>query len=202
MSNVIRVYGGKESRAIRAMWMLEELARDYEVQDLDFGQGENRTAEYLALNPAGKIPTIVDGDFVLWESLAITNYLAEKFNSPLLPGTLEERALTNQWTFWALTEVESLLALAVREMKLGDAADQAKIRGWTESTLEMVDTLEKELAGGNDYLLGGEFSLADLNAASVLCFVPMIGATFENHPLTAAWLGRCLARPAWKKLQA
>jgi glutathione S-transferase len=201
MSNKIKIYGGKKSRAIRCMWMMEELGLEYECQPLDFTQGENKTPEYLALNPAGKVPTLVDGDFVLFESMAITNYLAEKYSSPLMPTTVEAKALTNQWTLWSLTEVELFVTLAVREMKLGEKADQGKIKDAVSSALAMVNTLEQYLANGNDYLLGSEFSLADLNTASVLCFVPMIGANFDNHPRTAAWLGRCLSRPAWQKLQ-
>lgn len=197
----IKIYGGKKSRAIRAMWMLEELGMEYEFQPLDFTTGENKTPEYLSLNPAGKVPTLVDGDFVLTESMAITTYLAQKYNSPLVPGTVEGMAKVNQWTLWALTEVEFYMTLGVREMKLGERADQEKIKGYLKSCLDMLATLEKELAKGKEYLLGKEFTLADLNAASVLYALPMIGATFDDHPLAGGWLARCLGRPAWQKLQ-
>lgn len=197
----IKIYGGKKSRAIRCMWMLEELNLPYEFQPVDFNNGEGQTPEYLALNPAGKVPTMVMGDFVLTESMAITLYLANKFSSPLLPTNPEQLAQVNRWTLWAVTEVEFYVTLVVREMKRGDKADPERNKENMVLAKKTVAVLETHLAKGGDYLLGSEFTVADLNTVSVICYLPMIGVNMEEFPKTAAWMGRCLSRPAWKKLQ-
>jgi len=198
----IKIYGGKKSRAIRCMWMLEELNLPYEFQPVDFNAGEGQKPEYLALNPAGKVPTMVMDDLVLTESMAINLYLANKFASPLLPTNPEQLAQVHRWTLWAVTEVEFYLTVVVRELKRGDKADPERNKENMALALKTVSVLENHLAkSGSDFLLGNEFTLADLNTASVVCSLPMIGASLDGFPNTSAWLGRCLARPTWKKLQ-
>src|SRR6202044_557912 len=87
-------------------WCAEELGLDYESVPIHFSDGSAKTPDYLALNPNGKIPTITDGDFSLWESMAITCYLARKHGKGLWPQTIEGEALALQWSFWAMSDLE------------------------------------------------------------------------------------------------
>jgi glutathione S-transferase len=103
----LQIYGIARTRAFRALWVAKELGIDYEHLPIEIGDAGARTPEFLAINPNGRLPVIVDGDFVLFESLAITMYLAKK-HSPgkLYPASLEGEARTWQWSLWAVTEVD------------------------------------------------------------------------------------------------
>ena len=104
---MLRIYGWKKSRAVRCMWVLEELGLEYEQIPLNPHAGETRTPEYLALNPAGKIPTLVHDGFVLSETVAINWYLASSFPGTLLPADRQAQAQTQQWTSWALSDLRA-----------------------------------------------------------------------------------------------
>ena len=103
----LRIYGIARTRAFRALWMAKELGLDYEHDPVEIGDAGARTPEFLAINPNGRLPVIVDDGFVLFELLAITLYLAKK-HSPgrLYPATLEGEARAWQWSLWAVTEVD------------------------------------------------------------------------------------------------
>src|SRR6516225_10098089 len=99
----LRVYGVARTRAFRALWIAEELGIAYEHVPVEIGEEGARTPEFLALNPNGRLPVIVDGDFVLSESLAITLYLAKKYSAgKLYPASPEGEARAWQWSFWSL----------------------------------------------------------------------------------------------------
>ena len=103
----LRIYGIARTRAFRALWMANELGLDYEHLPIEIGAAGARSPEFLAINPNGRLPFIVDDGFVLFESLAITLYLAKKHsNGKLYPSTLEGEATTWQWSLWAVTEVD------------------------------------------------------------------------------------------------
>src|SRR5246127_5006159 len=103
----LRIYGIARTRAFRALWVAKELGLDYEHFPIEIGDAGARTPEFLAINPNGRLPVIVDGDFVLFESLAITLYLAKKYAlGTLYPATLEGEAKAWQWSFWAIAEVD------------------------------------------------------------------------------------------------
>ena len=93
---------------MRCMWMLEEVGQPYELVDKTVRAEDPQNAEYLALNSNARIPTLVDGDYVLWESMAINLYLAQKYDGPMYAGP-EVLGLAAQWSFWAMLETESLL---------------------------------------------------------------------------------------------
>jgi glutathione S-transferase len=199
---MIRIYGKKKSRAMRCLWALEELGLPYEHVSIDHEQGENRSAAYLGLNPSGKIPTLVDGEFVLTESMAINLYLAGKARTELLPADPRQLAAVMQWTFWAVSEAEFHILNIVREFRRGEGkVDQQRIADSQASLAATLSVLEIHLQKGQPYLLGAEFSMADLNTAAVLCYLGLVGFKLEHYPRTSAWLNLCLARPAWKKLQ-
>src|SRR5277367_4009183 len=103
----LRIYGIARTRAYRALWVAMELGLDYEHLPIEIGDAGARSPEFLAINPNGRLPVIVDDGFVLFESLAITLYLAKKHaNGTLYPGTLEGEAKAWQWSLWAVNEVD------------------------------------------------------------------------------------------------
>src|SRR5262245_27813941 len=103
---MIRLYGPSQTRAFRVLWLLEELGVPYE-HVRGGNPAELRSPEFLKLNPNGRVPVLVDGDVVLFESLAINLYLAERYGAESLwPKTPGERAQAVQWSFWVVTECE------------------------------------------------------------------------------------------------
>src|SRR5687767_5881522 len=103
---MIKIYGSPHSSGGRCYWTLEELGLSYERVKIDMRSKEHKSPSYLNLNPNGKVPVMVDDDFVLWESAAINSYLAEKHRPELLGRTLQERALVQQWTLWAMVDLQ------------------------------------------------------------------------------------------------
>src|SRR6185437_4850690 len=106
---MLQLYGNARSRAIRCLWMLEEAGKPYRLVDKSLRADDLHSAEYLRLNPNARIPTLVDGDLVLWESMAINLYLAQKYDGPMHCAKPEVMGLAAQWSFWAMLEIEHLL---------------------------------------------------------------------------------------------
>jgi glutathione S-transferase len=189
------------TRDLRALWALEESGLPYRLQPLDFEKGELKQREYTRINPFGKIPSIDDGGFAVFESAVIVLYLAEK-SGRLLPATREGRARAAQWTSAAINTVEP----PILELFTIDAlySDQPWAKGRRPAVVEHVKqrlaTLDAELAQ-RPYLLGDEFSAPDILMATVLRMVqqPDLLAAAPN---VAAYLERCEARPAWTKVLA
>jgi len=103
--STLRIYGIARTRAFRVLWIAKELDLDYEHIPLEIGAAGAGKPDYLAINPNGRLPAIDDGGFVLWESLAITLYLAKK-HGRLYPKTLEGEAKAWQWSLWSVQEVD------------------------------------------------------------------------------------------------
>ena len=102
---MMKLYGFGPTRSLRALWGLKELGLEYEFIPVNLVAGEHRRPEYLALNPAGKVPVLVDGDLIIPESAAIVLYLAEKYpQSGLMPTRLDQRAQVYRWVMFAMTE--------------------------------------------------------------------------------------------------
>ena len=191
----LRIYGIPRTRAFRALWIGEELGLDYEHIPVEIGAAGARKPEYLAINPNGRLPAIDDEGFILWESLAITLYLAKKHSTGrLYPATLEGEAKAWQWSLWAVQEVDrgvniwSLHAVRLPPAER-DPQRLAEALGVLQAPFKVLDGALAE----RPYLLGDEFTVADLNVAAV------IGRAIEMDlsatPRLAAWLARCLARP-------
>lgn len=202
---MLTIYGIRQSRAARCLWALEELGLPYRQVPVDFKLGETKTSDYLALNPMAKVPTLVDGDFVLTESMAINYYLASKQPTPLWPADPRRQARIFQWSSWAATELEFPLTVIVREVRRATAAGGTPDAGVVSTNLEATEStlaaLEAELAKGSPYIAGNEFSIGDINVAfAVAAAAPRIA--MDRFPATRAWLERCLARPAWQRVQA
>lgn len=200
---MIEIYGPKRSRALRCLWVMEELGLAYKSLPLNPHAGETRTPDYLALNPAGKVPTLVHDGFVLTESLAINGYLANLKPGVLCPLDPKSLAKVAQWSSWAITEVEPFVMSILREgRRAKEEIDASRIAGWRADIHKALALVLEPHLAGNTYLLGGkEFTLADLNVAAVLSTVHLFGVEMAQHPNVQRWLNACLARPAWLRLQ-
>jgi glutathione S-transferase len=192
----LRIYGIARTRAFRALWMAKELGLDYEHLPIEIGDAGARAPEFLAINPNGRLPVIVDDGFVLFESLAITLYLAKKHsNSVLYPGSLEGEARAWQWSLWAVTEVDRGVNIwSLHAVRLPEAERDAQKR---EEALKVLAAPFKVLdaaVGKQPYLLGEAFTVADLNVAAVISRA--VDMDLGAVPNLKAWLMRCLERPA------
>lgn len=193
---MVKLYGVPASRTVRCLWMLEELGIEYEHVPINFSD-ESKTPEYRRLNPNGRVPTLVDGETVLWESMAINLYLAAKYDRGMQPASVEELGHSFKWSFWVMTEVEKpLLDLLFHRAIFPEGQRDHKIAeaGWKalETPLGILD----DALRGRDYLVASSFTVGDLNPASVLMWLKLAKADLSPWPNLQGWLDTCLARPA------
>ncbi len=179
---MLKLYGGARSRASIVQWYLEELGVPYKFILLDMQAGEHRQPEYLAINPMGKVPAIVDGDFQLWESGAILFYLAQKYGK--MPPSLEEQAKINQWIlFGNATLGPGIFVEASRE------------RETPKLLTPLNQILEKQ-----PFLLGDELSVVDVAVGSILAYIPMmLKLDLSEYPAVVDYIKRISERPAFQK---
>ena len=168
--SALRIYGIARTRAFRALWIAEEVGLDYEHLPIEIGDAGARAPEFLRLNPNGRLPFIDDNGFVLFESLAITLYLAKKHsNGKLYPGTLEGEARAWQWSLWAVTEVDRGVNIwSLHAVRLPPAERDADKRNEALKVLAPPFKVLDAAVAKQDYLLGSEFTVADLNVAAVI----------------------------------
>ena len=181
------------SRAANVVWMLEEVGIPYELEYVDLKAGAQKEPSFLALNPMGKLPTLVDGEVVLTESAAIALYLGDR--SGLAPSIDDpRRAAYYRWILFGPSVVEpaSYAKGAGWEYKPGAA-------GW--GTFDaMIATLEHAIPD-EGWLLGEDYTMADVCLGGTVRYMTMFGM-IEKRPRFMAYLERLDARPAWKRAQA
>ena len=197
-----KLYGTSLSRSARCLWALEELGVKYEHVPLATAEG--RSPENLKRNPNGHVPVLEDDGLVVWESMAINLYLAEKYGkNSLWPAELAAHAGIYQWSFWAMTEVEPhlLTLLHHRLMNPPEQRDEKAAQAAVEALNAPMNVLEGSLKG-KEYLLGKNFTIADLNVAAVMSWAPMMRLDLSSTPTMQAWLQKCLGREANKKVRA
>jgi glutathione S-transferase len=177
---MLKLYGGPRSRATIIQWYLAELDLEHEFVMLDMQAGEHRQLEFLAINPMGKVPAIVDGDFKLWESGAILLYLQEKYGSPL---TLEERALCNQWILFAnATLGPGIFVEANREREMP----------------KLIPALSQILEQ-QPYLLGENLTVADIAVGSMVFYMGlMLKLDLSPYPGVISYVQHLSQRPAFQ----
>jgi len=191
----LTIYGFTPTRTRRVLWMAKELGLDFKSVQTTPGEG-SRSPEHLKINPNGHIPAIDDDGVLMFESLAINLYLLKKHGGPLMPKTIVDEGLMGQWSFWAMTELEPQVMPVLFGTIRPEATTPEAVAAAKERLPQVLKVLDGSLAG-KDYLLGGGFSGADLNVASVLSFLQMIKYDFSLSPNVAGWLDRCLGRPAF-----
>lgn len=153
---MLKLYGGALSRASIVQWYLEELQVPYEYVQLDMQAEAHKQPEFLAINPMGRVPAIVDGDFQLWESGAILLYLAEKYGG--ISSDLEQRTILTQWVLFGNSTLSS--AILVKENMAREAP----------GLLSAID----QILAHQPYLLGDRFSVADVAVGSILAYIPIM----------------------------
>jgi glutathione S-transferase len=196
MSTTLRIYGVARTRAFRALWMAEELKVPYQHLPVEIGDAGARAPEFLALNPNGRLPVIVDDGFVLFESLAITLYLAKKHSfGGLYPATLDAEARAWQWSFWAIAEVDRGVNIwSLHAVRLPPAERNAALREEALKAVAAPFSVLDAAVATQPYLLGDDFTVADLNVAAVISRA--VDMDLSPWPRLKNWLMRCLDRPA------
>ncbi|MEO7786695.1 MAG: glutathione S-transferase family protein [Sphingomicrobium sp.] len=195
---MITIYGDPGSRAARCLWALEELGVDYVRQSTDLPDGGGRSPAYLAINPSGKVPLVVDDDVTISESYAINLYLATRYGrGSLWPDDVAGQAAGLQWSFWVATETEPFIAAlyAERFLKSNDDRSEQELDRLEAGLANRLAFLDQAL-GGRSNLYGGIFTIADLNVAAGLRNATKLQVSLDAHPQVERWLSACLARPA------
>lgn len=190
----LTIYGIPQSRALRVLWLVKELGIDFKLEPVD-NQGGSRKPEFLKINPNGHIPAINDDGLIMCESLAINLYLSKKYGGKLQPKNQADEGRALQWSFWAMTETEGA-ALTLLMKRMNPAITDAEVAAANTKLAAAMKVLDGALAG-KEYLLGSEFSIADLNVAGVLSWLQMAKFDLSATPNASAWLARCLGRPAF-----
>ncbi|OFX06096.1 MAG: glutathione S-transferase [Alphaproteobacteria bacterium RIFCSPHIGHO2_12_FULL_66_14] len=210
---MLTIYGVYRSRASRNIWLANELGlsfkhvpviQHYRLPDAKAAGAplHTRSPEFLKVNPNGHVPSIDDDGLVLHESLAINLYLAKKHGGPLAPASVAEDGEMGMWALWAATEVEPQ-SLQVIYHRIGGAPGGIKDPKIADAAVEALKApfavLDRALAK-DGHLVGGRFTVADINAAEIVRYALPAPELFEAAPRVKAWLAACQARPAFRKM--
>jgi glutathione S-transferase len=211
---MLTLYGVLRSRASRNAWLAHELdlpmrripvMQAYRLADPDAADAplHTRSPAFLAVNPNGHIPSLVDGDLVLHESLAINLYLARQYGGALGPANAAEDGLFGMWALWAATEAEphSIQVLYHRVGKPAAERDAAVAEAAIAALRAPFAVLDQALAA-TGWLVGGRFTVADINVSEIIRYALPAPELFEGLPALRAWLTACHARPAFQRMMA
>ncbi|MUT27219.1 MULTISPECIES: glutathione S-transferase family protein [Mesorhizobium] len=193
---MMTLYGSGPTRALRALWALQELDAEFAIVRVNILAGETRRPDFLRLNPAAKLPVLVDGDFVLTESVAIVMYLAEKYAAKgLMPVDLKERAQAYRWSLFAVTELEQPLWRIAKHTFLYPEAKRLPedIVLAREEFVAMAAVLEQHM-DGRAFIVGDNITIADCVTAYVLDWGNENGMV-DQFPNLKAYLERMYTRP-------
>jgi glutathione S-transferase len=218
----MKLYGVATSRASRNIWLINELDLDVErlavvqayrleEQGLDPRAQDaplnTLSAEFLALSPAGMVPLLEHDGLILFESLAINNYLAQQAaweGAEIGPRDDTERALIEQWALYGTSVIEGA-ALDIMWVhshgRAGSNAGQAELADLRAKLLRPLAVLEAHLVR-EGVMVGGRFTVADINMAEIIRYAALDAPLMERFGAIRAWLDRCHARPAFKMMMA
>jgi len=211
---MLKIYGLYRSRATRNIWLCDELGVPFTLVPVIQSDRaaspaaagiplHSKSPEFLKINPNGHIPSIDDDGLILHESLGINLYLAKKHGGPLGPANIAEDGLLTTWTAWALTEIEprSIQVLYNRVAKPVDQRDPKAADAAEEALRAPFAVLDKALAA-NGYVVGGRFTVVDINIAECVRYAMAAPALFDANPNVKAWLAKVQGRPAFKAMMA
>jgi glutathione S-transferase len=192
----LTLYHAAPSRSSIVHWMLEELGEPYDIHLLSFKKGENRSPEFLAVNPMGKLPTLKHGDAVITEAAAICCYLADEFPRAGLniPVGYPRRGPYLKWLFFGPSCIEP--AVSERAFPRKEPAPRSTLGYGDFDTV--MEVLAKATAAADPYLMGKEFTAADVIIGSQLRW-GMLFKLIPERPEFAAYVGRLNKRPALKR---
>lgn len=210
---MLTIHGVTRSRASRVVWLCHELdlpfrqvpvIQAYRIADAEAPDAppNTRSPDFLALSPAGAVPVIEDEGLVLSESLAITLHLARKHGTSIGPRDYAEDALMGQWSLYGATAIEpdalTILMLHARTT-LQEGEDAGIVAEAAERLVRPLTVVEEHLAT-HAYLVGGRFTVADLNLAEIIRYAQGHGALMEPFPAIRAWLQACQDRPGFRAM--
>ena len=196
---MIRLYHAPQSRSVRVLWLLEELGLPYELETIELKPPAPRP--FAQSTPLGKVPVLEDGEVTMFESGAILEYVLERYGKGRLapPQGSPLRGPFLQWIHFAEGTAFTGLGNIAWHTRFKEDADQmpdaiADYRIWASAAIEV---LERALAG-KDYLLGPEFSGADIMVGYTLLVAKAFGVLDQGFPRVEAYLGRLTGRPAFR----
>lgn len=211
---MLTIYGVYRSRASRNIWLAGEMGlpfrhvpvvQVYRVPEPDAAGAPLHTgsADFLAINPAGQIPSIDDDGLILHESLAINLYLARKYGGALGPADVAEEGRMAMWTLWAATALEPhtiqiLYHMAARPPEERDPVVAAAALEALRAPFALLDSA----LAATGHPVGGRFTVADVNLAEVVRYAMPARTLFDASPRVADWLAACHARPAFRDMMA
>jgi glutathione S-transferase len=202
---MVTVYSAPNTRAIRVIWVLEEIGAKAEIKSMPYPPRKH-APDYFAVNPTGMVPLLIDGEVRLSESMAICDYLATKHGSPLVVPTNDpERPQFLQWLWYGESTLMTPLSRLniVRQVerqfeRKGGPEVDAIIAGARDHVAERLKMLEQRLEG-RDFLAAGRLTLADISVSYPLHLVGMLGLDNLLGPRSAAYHDRLRARPAYQR---
>ena len=192
----MKLYGFGPTRSLRALWSLRELGVDFDFERVNLLAGDHQRPEFLRLNPAGKVPVLVDGDLVISESAAIVLYLAEKYpEKKLLPADLRMRAQVYRWVMFAMTELEQPLWRITRHTALlpEDKRLPQDVALAREDFARMATVFEQHMAG-RSFIVGNAMTAADCVTAYLIDWANE-QRLLDGKPNLQAYLERMYGRP-------
>ncbi|MCK6555928.1 glutathione S-transferase family protein [Candidatus Binatia bacterium] len=199
----MKLYHARQSRSIRPRWLLEEIGVPYELVTLDMSKQEHKAPDYLKIHPHGALPALVDGDLALIESAAICAYLADKYPEKRLapPVGSPVRGPYYQWIVYTIATMEPpLIDVFMNTVRLPEAErSPAKVEAGRVAWKKVAEVLSGALQG-KQYLLGNEFSTADVMVGSTLAWGQFLGL-LEGFPVLQEYVGRLASRPAFVRAQ-
>ena len=212
----LKIYGIGASRAARPLWTALELGVSFEHIAIPYAGGATRTPEFLAINPNGHIPVVVDerpeGAITVWESMACALYIArvhgQADGQSITPANAREEAEALRWSFWTVSELEKdALTVLMHRMAMPEDQRKPDLADQAESRLKVpLAVLENHLnvqqAKGESYLAANRFTVADVCVASVASWIRPAGGLLGQYPAVSAWLQACTERPAHKQARA
>jgi glutathione S-transferase len=204
----IEIYAFPASpRAFKVLAVANHLGIDFTLKFLDLLKGEQKTPEYAALNPNQMMPTLRDGDYVLWESNAIMQYLAgRKPQGGLLPGDERGRLDVTRWQFWDVAHWDPAAAILLFETFVKTAfnmgePDAAQIAKGTEMFHRAAKVLDAQLAT-RKFVTGDALTLADFAIGAPLNYAGKARFPLESYPAIRRWHASLMALPAWQQTMA
>jgi glutathione S-transferase len=193
---MMQLYWCPRTRSFTALWLMEETGKPYERVLIDISTGAQKQADYLAINPMGKVPALKDGDVTLAENAAICAYVAERYPDAKLTPPLGDplRAKFLYWLFFLPGCIEPAMVQLSTKFEMNPVA-----AGWGEAQ-RPFDVLDAALSKG-PWLLGENFSAADVAMGSMLNFAVRMFKMVPSRPSFDAYVDRCVARPAFQRAQ-
>jgi glutathione S-transferase len=197
---MIDIYGAPNSRSTRVLWCAEELGIEYNFIKIDFSSRENKSKEFLSINPSGKTPVLVQDGFKLSESAAILRFMVNKYSvgqiNPTNTISSEEEAVCDKWCYFAVIELEQpLWTIAKHSFIYPEGIRRKEIIPICRQELQSsLDFLSQEL-GRNKYIMGDEFSIADILISHTLAWAMSFQQDI-SHSNIVSYIQRCTNRPA------